>query len=67
MSFILEKKKKKKIIRNYEKKHIECSMIKCEFAAFERDEGIKLLMFPGSLKLLASLLVLYDYSFIQNT
>lgn len=41
-------------------------MVKCEFAAFERDAGIKLLTFPGSLKLLASLLVLYDYSFIQN-
>lgn len=66
MPFILEMKKNMKIICKYKKKHIESSMIKCEFATFERDAGVKLLMFPGSLKLLASLLVLYDYSFIQN-
>lgn len=61
MPLILEMQRK--IENNFQfvttrKKHIESSMIKCEFATFERDAGIKLLTFTDSVKLLASLLVL---------
>lgn len=36
----------------------------CHF--WKKDAEIKLLTFPGSVKILTSVLVLYDYCFIQN-
>lgn len=51
---------------NYKKSHIEIPMFKYEFDNFERDAEIMLVRFLGSVKLWASFLVLYDFSFTEH-